>query len=505
MKKSKIFKIFAVLLLFATLFSSVPALADDSLDEVTLQYKEEFEEYSENEVPNWEISGDAYISDNGGNKLLKISEVAKIEKQFGKLTSPFVAEFCVKLPEGGAVTFGFTDSKFYTEDFISLYTYETENGVLLSSDKMQKISVVISNKSALIYADGELLFKTAAALEGIRGMSFKFSKGGELDNVYAYSGDKLFSSYDIMPFEDKFDTKLSGSVVLVIGSNEGIVDGRFKRTDKESPEVKPVIIDGRTYVPLRFIAEAFGVIPDWDGETQKIILKGGKNEISLTIGEPSISVDGEKKAIDSAPYITDGRTMLPVRAVSEVLEKYVFWDDSGLIVIADENKFPNPEKTIEKVLMAKLIEKMNRTSVYSDSDGEYLIAKELIGDEIKVKAVTATTHDGNVPENTVDGDLQTRWSAEYEQWIMFDLGEAHYIDNVAIAWSNGAARKAVYDLYVSSDGESWTEVFSGKSSGVTNNYEITDLKRSFRYLKYAGHGNSSTGWNSITEINFFEN
>ncbi len=88
---------------------------------------------------------------------------------------------------------------------------------------------------------------------------------------------------------------------------------------------------------------------------------------------------------------------------------------------------------------------------------------------------------------------------------MFDLGEEKYVDNIAVAWSGGAKRKAVYDIEVSSDNINWKRVFSGKSSGQTEKYEITYLKENFRYLKYLGHGNTSSGWNSITEFNFFGN
>lgn len=496
---------YALPILIVMLFSNFSALSDEIFDDVTLQYKEEFETYSEQNIPNWEIDGTAAVVKDGDNMLLKIDGASSLQKQFGKLTSPFVAEFKVKLPENGTLEFGFVNSKFFAENFMNFTTNETEGGVTLPSGKMQKISVVVSNKTAFLYVDDVKIAKSAFALDGIRGMDFKFSDGGELDDVYAYSGETLLSSYDIMPFDDKFDTKLKDSVVLLVGSDEALVQSRFKRIDNKSPEVKPVVLEDRTYVPLRFVAEAFGTALDWEEETSKITLKGGNDKVSLTVGEASITVNGETKPIDAASYVTDDRTMVPVRAVSEALGKYVFWDDSGLIVIADENKFPEPEKPVEKALIAKITDKMHRTSVYTDSDGVYTLAKELIGDEIKVKSVTASTHDGNIPENTIDGNLNTRWSAEYEQWIMFDLGEENYIDNVAIAWSNGAARKAVYDLYISSDGENWTQVFSGKSSGVTNDYEITSLKTSFRYLKYAGHGNSSSGWNSITEINFFEN
>ena len=315
----------------------------------------------------------------------------------------------------------------------------------------------------------------------------------------------MYSRYDIMPFSEKFETKLSDAVILLVDSNEALVNGEFRKTDENSSDVKPVIKESRTYVPLRFVAEAFGIETDWEAQTQKITLKGGDTSVSLTLGNASVNVNGTDLTIDAVPYVTDGRTMVPIRAVSEALGKYVFWDEGGLIVIADENKFENPENPTEKALISKLNDKMHRTKEYTDEDGTYILSEELMGDKISVASVTASANDGNVPENTIDGNLMTRWSAEFEQWIMFDLGEEKYVDNIAVAWSGGAKRKAVYDIEVSSDNINWKRVFSGKSSGQTEKYEITYLKENFRYLKYLGRGNTSSGWNSITEFNFFGN
>lgn len=118
-------------------------------------------------------------------------------------------------------------------------------------------------------------------------------------------------------------------------------------------------------------------------------------------------------------------------------------------------------------------------------------------------SVTASEHDGNVPANTVDGSLGTRWSANGDpEWIRFDLGSTKTIDRVKIAWLNGDSRVYSFDLQKSSDGSTWTTIVSGLTSSGTSTalqaFDITDT--STRYLRYVGHGSTANLWNSLTEV-----
>src|SRR5688572_1430551 len=70
--------------------------------------------------------------------------------------------------------------------------------------------------------------------------------------------------------------------------------------------------------------------------------------------------------------------------------------------------------------------------------------------------VSASTHDGNVPANTVDNSLATRWSANGDgHWIRYDLGSTQTVSHVALAVYNGNSRKARFDLHASIDGVIW--------------------------------------------------
>ncbi|WP_217167001.1 polysaccharide lyase family 7 protein [Streptomyces sp. AC512_CC834] len=125
---------------------------------------------------------------------------------------------------------------------------------------------------------------------------------------------------------------------------------------------------------------------------------------------------------------------------------------------------------------------------------------------LEVKSVTASADDGNVPANTLDNDLSTRWSAEGDgSWIRYDLGSEQTVGSVSVAWHQGDSRKSTFDVQLSDDGSSWTTVLNRKAgSGTTldqQNHDFADA--SARYVRIVGHGNTSNDWNSITETDIY--
>ncbi len=118
-------------------------------------------------------------------------------------------------------------------------------------------------------------------------------------------------------------------------------------------------------------------------------------------------------------------------------------------------------------------------------------------------AVTASDDDGNVPANTVDGSLATRWSSNGDgKWIRYDLGSTKTVEYVKIAWLNGDSRVYTFDLQSSADGTTWSTIASGLTSSGTSTalqtFNITDTAT--RYVRYVGHGSSANLWNSVTEV-----
>lgn len=84
-------------------------------------------------------------------------------------------------------------------------------------------------------------------------------------------------------------------------------------------EVEPVIISNRTYVPLRFVGEAFGAYLGWHGQNAPITIELDGRHLQLEIGQPLPAGMG-------TPFITNGRTMVPIRYVAETLGAHVVWE-----------------------------------------------------------------------------------------------------------------------------------------------------------------------------------
>lgn len=122
---------------------------------------------------------------------------------------------------------------------------------------------------------------------------------------------------------------------------------------------------------------------------------------------------------------------------------------------------------------------------------------------VPVTAVTASGVDGtNVPENTLDGKLDTRWSAFGNgQWIQYDLGQTRQLGYVEIAFFNGDGRKTYFDVQVSNDGAAWRTVYGGESSGTSRDLEAFDFASAqARYVRVVGYGSTANMWNSLTEV-----
>jgi titin len=96
-------------------------------------------------------------------------------------------------------------------------------------------------------------------------------------------------------------------------------------------DTQPVIVESRTFLPIRYVAEELGAKVDWFQNEKKVTITMGSKKIELWIGQNSASVNGSFVLIDPAnpnviPFILPpGRTMMPLRFISENLGCAVDW------------------------------------------------------------------------------------------------------------------------------------------------------------------------------------
>ncbi|CCO08857.1 copper amine oxidase N-terminal domain-containing protein [Desulforamulus hydrothermalis] len=125
------------------------------------------------------------------------------------------------------------------------------------------------------------------------------------------------------------------SVVFVPGQKEYFVNGQ---TPGVKMDAAPYISQNRTFVPVRYLGNALGVVNEniaWDTKTSKAKLTLGSRSAELTIGKKQIISNGKVVEADVAPELKSGRTFLPARFVAEALGYRVDFID-GLVVCYPE-------------------------------------------------------------------------------------------------------------------------------------------------------------------------
>ena len=120
----------------------------------------------------------------------------------------------------------------------------------------------------------------------------------------------------------------SNTIVLTIDEHDALVYGTTKTND-----VAPKVVNDRTMLPARFVAENLGATVEWDGEKQLVTITG-KNEkqedvtILITIGSDYAKVNGEEVKLDSPAFVENDRTYTPIRFISENLGATVKWNET---------------------------------------------------------------------------------------------------------------------------------------------------------------------------------
>ncbi|MCL2120634.1 MAG: stalk domain-containing protein [Clostridiales bacterium] len=122
-------------------------------------------------------------------------------------------------------------------------------------------------------------------------------------------------------------------LVFTIGENQYTINGVAHAMD-----AVPVLIDGRTFLPIRYITEPFGATSDWTPDERKVTITHGEKIIELWIDNPTAAVNGVPMPVDSytptvAPMIINGRTYLPMRFIGEIIGCTIDWDGATMQAI----------------------------------------------------------------------------------------------------------------------------------------------------------------------------
>ena len=202
----------------------------------------------------------------------------------------------------------------------------------------------------------------------------------------------------------------------------------------EFTDALPVMIDNRTMIPMRALAELMGATVDWNNDERKITIVRAGTTVEMYVDNETAYVDGKAIEMDVAPIIINSRTRIPARYISEFLDQTVEWIPGRREVAVTENKELFDHSNLEdwiKPMGAVLtdINKGNPTIFpgYSRAGGIGIDYSVHSLDGMGVTSRTALVE--KIQELTLNGDNETfqfdaaLWGSDYTKSILKKWGD----------------------------------------------------------------------------------
>jgi len=195
------------------------------------------------------------------------------------------------------------------------------NGLLI--DNSGKIKYLKINEILIKIGEDNSFNYNLNLIEGKNKIKFEYED---------FAGNKVIKEYVV-----EYIKKII--IILQINNKKIYINDELKEID-----VPPKIIENRTYLPIRFVVEAFGASINWNSNEKKISINFKNSIIELWINKNIASVNGNLKLIDPenpkvVPLIIDGRTMVPIRFIAENLECNVTWISETKSIIITYPKY----------------------------------------------------------------------------------------------------------------------------------------------------------------------
>lgn len=199
----------------------------------------------------------------------------------------------------------------------------------------------ISKKSRDLYSDfydlqGNILDKNLAFLTYPHLSEVSLVKSGP-SSLIEFSKLKSRAGEDLLSIQTLYDWKDNRWIPMSITASPLNYDinvnlnGRYLFFDSE-----PIIKNGRTLVPMRAIFEALGADIEWDGAKRTVSAYRNGVSMEVKIDDSIAHINGLAVGLEVPPTIVDGRTMVPIRFISESLGAHVSWDGLNRDVIIKE-------------------------------------------------------------------------------------------------------------------------------------------------------------------------
>jgi hypothetical protein len=181
--------------------------------------------------------------------------------------------------------------------------------------------------------DTETSGSTSFAVDTDDRFSGTLRLGTGLNTLHSYVRYLLLMRYTLPDFTITVGPVPRTIISLQVGSPRMTVGGVAKAIDAQG--TKPLISDGTTMVPIRAIVESLGGTVGWNAAARRLDIRLGSRTVTTWVDKTTATVNGSSTTMTMAPAIIGGRTMIPLRFVAENLGCLVGWDQptKGVTVV----------------------------------------------------------------------------------------------------------------------------------------------------------------------------
>lgn len=129
--------------------------------------------------------------------------------------------------------------------------------------------------------------------------------------------------------------------ILKIDSDKAFFNGEETKLDMGVPMIR----DGRTMLPVRFVTEKLGAKVNWIEEEKLVDIMYEGTNVKFYIDNSQYMIGEQRLQFDTVPIIIGDRTYIPARALAEAVDKNIYWNEENRIVVISEEEISEKELT----------------------------------------------------------------------------------------------------------------------------------------------------------------
>ena len=235
----------------------------------------------------------------------------------------------------------------------------SDNQILLLEEENENNSAAYVNRMNLYrYNPNKYCFETETKVYYQTSHDLSFNP----DEVFTINGVSQ-SRDDVKNYIDKIENN-STYLFSLFGENEELIQNNNDSVsviingDYINFDQPPMIVDGRTLVPMRKIFEIIGATISWDGTAQTVTSEYKGIIVKLTIGERKIYINNSAKKIDVPAQLINDTTYVPVRVIAEAFNCDVEWDGDAKTVLIDYKNQDLSELADEQTYNSEIIKRI---------------------------------------------------------------------------------------------------------------------------------------------------